>query len=120
MVNLKNKKNIIFDCQKKKSKAKPSWYLKRAIFVAPNQTNVWHFYFSDSSGSRYAMVSRSDHVMYQQMMMAPPATQTVQPADPSVIARLLLYLILNISSSGSKGGGVPGGVQILSFSCSFR
>ena len=69
------------------------------------------------------MVARSDHVMYQQMMIAPPAAQTVERADPSVRARLLLHLIFNISSGESKGGGglqrrsAPGG--ILSFSCSF-
>ena len=69
------------------------------------------------------MVARSDHVMYQHMMMVPPAAQTVERADPSVRARLLLHLIFNISSGESKEGGrqrraAPGG--ILSFSCSFR
>ena len=38
----------------------------------------------DSSGSRFAMISRSDHVMYQQTMMAPPAAQNIQRADQEV------------------------------------
>ena len=38
----------------------------------------------DSSGSRFAMISRSDHVMYQETMMAPPAVQTIQRADQEV------------------------------------
>ena len=44
---------------------------------------------SDSSGSRFAIVSRSDHVMYQQTMMAPPAAEIIQRADPIVSIRYL-------------------------------
>ena len=51
---------------------------------------LFFFHLSDCSGSRFAMVSRSDHVMYQQMMMmAPPAAEIIQRADPIVSIRYL-------------------------------
>ena len=67
-----------------------------------NKIYLHHFSFlffltvPDSTGSRFRMVSRSDHVMYtQQMMMAPPAAQTIQQADPIVSIRVLKNQINN-------------------------